>query len=193
MCCHGTAVIRSRCYPECHPASRHGDLGKRKAAASQPGLCVCLLAPGSSCEKHGDARRCHLALGRCKLCSSARAAVFLGAGGEAGGKNSLQPCYWSPGVKYMTSGSGAGGQNNLVLPQTQCCWTPSVLQPGQPSSYALSDKKLEGLWAETKHLCLCLSLERRGKCATADRHQRACFGGSAAIQWWLCWRNSLGH
>lgn len=117
-------MIPARCHPEYHPASRHGGLGKRKAAASQPGLCVCLLAPGSSCEKHGDARRCHIALGRCKLCSSAQAAVFLGTGGEEGGKNSLQPCYWSPGVKYMTSGSEAGGQDNLVLPQTQCCWTP---------------------------------------------------------------------
>ncbi|XP_037997237.1 BLOC-1-related complex subunit 7 isoform X3 [Motacilla alba alba] len=32
-----------------------------------------VTAPGSSCEKHGDARRCHLALGRCihsLFCSS---------------------------------------------------------------------------------------------------------------------------
>lgn len=80
------------------------------------------------------------------------------AGGEEGGENSLQPCYRSPGVNYMASGSRAGGQNNLVLPQTQCCWTPGVLQAAQPSSCALSDTKLEGLWAEIKHLCLCLSL-----------------------------------
>lgn len=57
----------------------------------------------------------------------------------------------------MTSGLGAGGQNNLVLPQSQCRWTASVLQAGQPSSCALCDRKPEGLWAETKHLCLCLS------------------------------------
>lgn len=87
MCSHSTAEIPARCCPKCHPVSRHGGFGKSKAAASQPGLSVCLLAPGSSCEKHGDARRCHLALGRCELCSCARAAVFLGAGGEEGGKN----------------------------------------------------------------------------------------------------------
>lgn len=160
MCSHGTGVIPAPCYPSCH-----GGFGKSKAAASQPGLSVYLLAPGSSCEKHGDARRCHLALGRCELCSCARAAVFLGTGGEEGGKNSLQPCCRSPGVKYMTSGSRAGGLNNLVLPQIQCHCTPGVLQAVQSSSCALSDRKLEGLWAETKHLCLCLSLgKERGVC-----------------------------
>lgn len=30
-------------------SSRHECLGKRRAAASQSGLCICLLAPGSSC------------------------------------------------------------------------------------------------------------------------------------------------
>lgn len=62
----------------------------------------------------------------------------------------------------MTSGSRAGSLNNSVLPQTQCHWTPGVLLAVQSSSCALSDRKLEGLWAETKHLCLCLSLGKEG-------------------------------
>lgn len=60
----------------------------------------------------------------------------------------------------MTSGSRAGSLNNSVLPQTQCHWTPGVLLAVQSSSCALSDRKLEGLWAETKHF---VSLPVTGK------------------------------
>ncbi|XP_039565192.1 BLOC-1-related complex subunit 7 isoform X2 [Passer montanus] len=82
--CRGTGTHRSRGAPRQIRAgmgsTRH--VGKRGASliisscqgwgdtdsAGHRWAALGSAAPGSSCEEHGDARRCHPALGRCKLC-----------------------------------------------------------------------------------------------------------------------------